>query len=396
MKRALIRRLRVKYAACAAILCTAIALLTGAAPVSAAQSSTAPIETVSVTVAKTTPLTALPRNASPQLRVNCGPALNEYDRTQACGLTALIFTFYNDKLEPIGATIAGLVQYMHLNVRGKDWTEEDTVTSVSSKGETAPIDFTMTAVCGSPCVASAHLSGVLRTGDTGHVSYRDEIGENEYHITDTDYTLPFEAPPFVTIKIPVWNFGLNYRCDNGVAVTGTGCIFPEYKPDLDLSLKKYGAAAAMYLWAQDNMKAHWGAYPNGGKLTRLKDDDQAEKNYEKLCKGFKNIPGIGAPGDKDSCDEFPFAKTYQSGAGALGKEGGAGCVQAYAVRTADTGTEAEQWGDVTIQRRPNLRAPCIRGHIPGKLNSGAGGAYGAFIQNVRLFNAEPFFVIVTA
>lgn len=396
MERALTRLLRVKYMACAAMLCTATALLTGAAPVGAAQSSTAPIETVSVAVGRTAPLTALPNGASPQVRAACGPALNEYDRTQACWLGTLVFTFYNQNRVKVGATTVGLVQYIHLNARGKNWTEHDTVTSVAPRGTTAPIFFTMTAGCGFPCVASAHFGGVISVGDTGHVSYRDDIGEGTYHTTDTDYTLPFSAPPYVTIKIPVWNFGLPYRCDNGVAVTGTGCIFPAYKPDLDLSLKKYGAAAAMYLWAQDNMKAHWGAYPYGGKLTRLKDNDLATKNQKKLCKGFRQIPTIGMPGDRDSCDEFPFAKTYQSGAGALGKAGGAGCVQAYAVRTADTGSVAEQWGNVAIQRRPNLRAPCIRGHIPETLNKGAGGAYGAFVNNQRVFNAEPFFLIVTA
>jgi hypothetical protein len=384
-----------KFLACAVILSCAIALLAGAAPAGVAQASAAPVMTTSVTVGKTTSVTALPVNASPQVRAECGPALNEYDRTAMCWLQAIIFTFFLDG-KPVGTTIVGVVQYIHLNAGGKNWTEHDTVTSVVSRGRTAPVEFKMVAICGSPCVASAHFSGIMRVGLLpGHVSYRDDIPNGEFHTTNTVYRLEWSAAPFIPLNIPVWHSIRSYRCDQGVAVSNTGCVISSYVPALLLSQAQYGASAAMILWAQGHMKSRWGVYPNGTKLTRLKSKAQAKKNRDKVCSAFTDIPGIGAPHDGDSCDEFPFAGTNQSGAGALGTRTGAACVQVYAKRTAHTGSEAAQWNDITVQRRPNLRAPCIRGHIPELLNEGAGGAYGAFVQNARLFDGEAFFVIVT-
>lgn len=104
----------------------------------------------------------------------------------------------------------------------------------------------------------------------------------------------------------------------------------------------------------------------------------------------------GRENDKDSCDEFPFAATNQSGASQLKakKEKGTVCAQLQSVRTAKSGTEAEQWGNVAVIGTPNYSVPCVRGHVTLKLNNSTGGSYRAFIQSQRLFVDDAFWVSV--
>jgi hypothetical protein len=65
-----------------------------------------------------------------------------------------------------------------------------------------------------------------------------------------------------------------------------------------------------------------------------------------------------------------------------------------------TGNEAADWAIVAvlpIGRPFNTAAPCVRGHIPDRLNGNLGGEFGRFVlSGERLLDRDPFWVSVTA
>lgn len=401
MKHAFTGRWRVRLlVSAAAIACSAITLLTGAVPAGAAQQSRPQGKTVAVSY-KTVPVSAFGTNkrAAAAVSALCAPGLNEYNRTQACWGVTITFTFLQNG-SPVGTLVVGMVQYMPLNANGRTWTEHDTVVEAVPAGETAPVDVKLVASCGSPCHASAHLTGVIRVGLTGTVNYTDDIGTGRDHITNTHYVLDYDAPPFIPLTTVAWNSPIKYRCDNNLAgIAGPGCVFYEFTPTFIVSRAQYGAAAAFIQWAQQNMSAHWGLRGRGKPLTRLAGTAAASKNRAVICgRAWRPFGPWVADGGKvrvsDSCDEYPFAATNQSGGGSV--PNGAACAQLEAVKTNDKGgTPAKIWTTVKPIGNPNHNAKCVRGHIPLTLNTAVGrDAYKAFIKAQRLLNNDPFWLAV--
>jgi hypothetical protein len=333
----------------------------------------------------------------PAISVPCSPGANEYDRTQLCTKSALTFTFINGTT-PIGSTVAVLYQYSDLSATRTSWTEYDTVSSVTSKGTTEPITISLLGTCG-PCTTSGDLFGKLANGLRGTETYSISLGKGHDASGTVKYSLVYSAPKYLPLTFGSSSSPLSFRCDNDVAATGEGCVYPKATPTLVLSIGQAGASAALFQWAQDHMKAHWGLYGKGSPLTRA-SGATGDDNRDVVCDGTFRRQGTvivnGGKNDVDSCDEFPLASTNQSGAGTLKKEKktGAACVQLQSVRTAKTGTEARQWGGVKVIGTPNYGAPCVRGHVPNRLNGSTGGSYNTFIRYQRLFVNESFWVAV--
>jgi hypothetical protein len=218
--------------------------------------------------------------------------------------------------------------------------------------------------------------------------------------------------------------GLYGRCDNGVAVTNTqGCVDEAFTPTLYLSYALYGASVDMVNFSENNIPPYYGNEfsPTPTPLHRLQSTAQQRTNRNVICDGSFTqdaaITAALAPYDDltktppyyetDSCDEYPFAGTYESGAMQTGADGqpkssvttGADCVQGSAMQTGNSGVyEASDWSIInvdptTVTGNPQ---PCIRAHIPLKLNTILGGAYGNFVQNNRLLDKEAFWVWATA
>lgn len=196
---------------------------------------------------------------------------------------------------------------------------------------------------------------------------------------------------------------LDVRCDSQATSTD-GCVDNGFIPTLFLSLIKFGASAAMIQFAQAEMTAHWGLQGVGSPLNYLADKIIQDNNREVICGDgtFVNQgTAIGGDyGDFDSCDEYPFAATYQSGAFNI-SPGGSACAQVEADEgSPGAATEALAWNSVTTLGTPTLSEPCVRGHIPNLLNSMVGGAFGNFVVANRLVDlgenaADPFWVAVT-
>jgi hypothetical protein len=172
-----------------------------------------------------------PKNAGP----SCAPSLNHFDRTEACWTDNLTILVYTEDGELVGEIHFVLIDSLHLRLTSRSFTENLTVHTVSPEGETpAPVSLDLRASCGSPCHATAHFAGVLRTGLSGTVSYDDSIGAGKSHSTRTKYVLDFSAPDFTELTPVVWNSPSQayYRCDDMFSGQGAGCVFPNFAPTL--------------------------------------------------------------------------------------------------------------------------------------------------------------------
>jgi hypothetical protein len=390
-----------------AACCAAITLLAGAVPAGAAQPQRPQGKTVEVAF-KIGPVPALGATQHAAASADCAPSFGTLDRHDSCWGVALTFIFFING-RPVGTTVAALEQSIHLNPGAKrppvTWIEDDTVLGTASRGRTAPIAVTLEASCDKPCHAVAHFRGVLRRGLHGTVDYTDHLAVDEVNKTPTHYKLLWVAPPFAPLNVPHWNSPWAYRCDRALpGIAGPGCVFPEFTPTFTVSRAEFGAAAAMIQWAQVNMSAHWGWQGHGKPLRRLAGP-KIDANRRVICETdfHRFAPWEADHGKvkvKDSCDEFPFAATYESGAmGPFGVKTGAACQQVKAVKTSDTGSEAKIWNAVTpYSKFIRHAAKCVRGHIPLTLNVSLGGntGYRGFIKAVRLLDNDPFWLEVTA
>jgi hypothetical protein len=142
------------------------------------------------------------------------------------------------------------------------------------------------------------------------------------------------------------------RCDNSATIgnIGKGCVYPAATPVFLLSGSAAPASpvhAAFVASAQASLPGNPGSV-SGTPLTRLADTTKANTNRAASCRGFVST------GPTDSCDEYPFASTYQGGA------------------TAATA------------------------HVPGKDNSAGGSKLSSFNQANRVLDGDPFFVQVVS
>jgi hypothetical protein len=179
---------------------------------------------------------------------------------------------------------------------------------------------------------------------------------------------------------------------------------PEFIPTLDISRGTYGAAAAMIAWAQKNLDGHWGLKAKGDPLRRLNNPKAGtpDGNRKVICKRQWTPDPLWHAGSvtiDDSCDEFPFAATYESGAMPPHPvANGAECAQVKAKQTSNTGSNpASLWNDVVVIGTFSPHDKCVRGHIPITLNVDLGRqAYLAFIRSERLIDQDPFWLAVTS
>jgi hypothetical protein len=215
---------------------------------------------------------------------------------------------------------------------------------------------------------------------------------------------------------------LHGRCDNGVAYANKGCVNENYTDTLYLSYAEDGSSADMINFAEWNLPPYYGNQysPTPTPLHRLQDpiligDGNSEGNNREVICGDGSftkdsaITAALAPYDippnyqeTDSCDEYPFNATYESGAMVDGADGnpkpyvttGADCLQVTAIHTGTQGDdEAADWSTVTKPDPGNQ--PCIRGHIPNLLNGHVGSEYSAFTRASRVIDKDPFWVFVT-
>ncbi|MFJ8195108.1 DNRLRE domain-containing protein [Streptomyces sp. NPDC096094] len=229
-----------------------------------------------------------------------------------------------------------------------------------------------------------------------------------------------------------FSWQIDVRCDK-VPSNGTpGCVLAEYVPEYTIHAAKYPAAAA-HIWLiqnkskpsnglgaswQNPLHYHPGHYSNGDPRVASGWDKEASrkvmcaKTQVKRADGwapkklFLNHPKTamhpeiqsGPNPDQISCDEFPFAATYESpglpkdkgGQMPAGKNGGGECIQTVAAKTDDG---SDHLLDDTRYDAPTWDETCGRSSMSKYINSGAMSSFGnTFAPGMRLLDQDEYWV----
>ncbi|MGW5667871.1 NucA/NucB deoxyribonuclease domain-containing protein [Micromonospora sp. NPDC003776] len=185
--------------------------------------------------------------------------------------------------------------------------------------------------------------------------------ERKYGSADTDLT-------FLHLETGItrtWtSIDFQNRCDSEMPETPLegGCVYNEVQPELALdksTASNHREHALFVEQAQHTTPDHFGARhlsqpgEDPKPLQRLTDQDRRDDNREASCDDFVRDPAV----PDDSCDEYPYASTYQ-GANEIG------------------------------------RARTAVGHVPRQSNTNGGSKLTAFYTANRVLDGDPFWVAV--
>ncbi|MER7350443.1 hypothetical protein ABT390_34110 [Streptomyces aurantiacus] len=177
------------------------------------------------------------------------------------------------------------------------------------------------------------------------------------------------------------------RCDNSVN-RFAGCVVPSFTPTLVVP-KKHKEARAFIAVAQASMSTHPGLKGAGKPLHREGSLKESEKNRAVICdstyKAASNTPN-------PTCDEFPFAKSKESGR-RLGVKSGKECQWYWVAEDTVNGKKNSllMWDGLFEAKLPPS-AKCARASMPSIQNKGVGGALGNLTKEERLLNNDPYWV----
>ncbi|MFJ9591020.1 hypothetical protein [Streptomyces acidicola] len=303
------------------------------------------------------------------------------------------FTLRGAQQEVLGTAILYVSSSATLNPRSGAWSEDLVVEAVDFTGQLASLSVAIEVSCTSKCTATSKNPWVGNKAltelgvATGRVSYSNVPAVGVADAATVNYRMTMFQTGTAPVPLPAvnWSNPRTIRCDSALTESGntsTGCALPSVSPELELPLATYGAAGATYDWAQYNLPGKWGRY-SGQPMTRALD---GETRRLKTCGTQSSIPFVRKVDivPDDSCDEFPFASTWQGGT-----DGG---LCAEIVPLLEDGVwniyEADPAKPVTFTE------PCVRGHVPLGVNQLAGTAYSNLIQNQRIIDKDPFYLSV--
>ncbi|GAB6898021.1 hypothetical protein JCM9957A_11110 [Kineosporia succinea] len=320
-----------------------------------------------------------------------------YQRMSYClGGSQITYTEYNrnNPSQILGSAILEVSSSGTLSSRSGRWEEVVTVKLASVKDQVTSLAVAFKASCSTGCTAATPNpwagSRLLSVGQSvsGSVFFEDTPASGGISTVTTSYVATVTQPGTTPLNPDVsWTNPRDIRCDTTFAKnTSTGCAIPSVRASLKLSLAKYGAAAALYGFAQQQFTQHWGA--TDSPLMREANEAVHKQHRNDTCEGGASRPFtyLLANVPDDSCDEYPFAATHEGGSN--------GGLCADIVPLLQNGT----W---RFYQDPNAPAvtfnePCVRGHVPETLNEAAGGALGNNSLNQRVLDLEKFTVAIVA
>ncbi len=317
----------------------------------------------------------------------------QYTRTQGCIRGGYALNVLKNG-EVIGGGNVKIVQEILLDPKSNSfsvWTEFSLpdLAGVSEATLDTYLDTCWaTADCTNTNIGAWDGSTTWADGDAHTAARTDTYSWNS--VANGQSTLGFtwdttwSAPGSTTTANNSWrDQAYNIRCDNQVG-GNTGCVFPAATPTLFLNRGKYPAAAAYYWVMEEMLASHPGSKKYNKPLHRLADDTKANNNRRIICDSTFNPPSAAIG---KSCDEYPFAKSRESGGMTLSS--GNECVQMYATKNPD--------GTYTLNLDSNYPYPswqeiCGRAAIIARQNTDAGGDLGRFTTAMRLLDNDEYFV----
>jgi hypothetical protein len=328
----------------------------------------------------------------------CGNNAWGITRTEECNLNSIHewITFDGETGVPNGTMTYLISQDIRLSTTTSTITESVTFTYAGATGLPVGLPTTVqwTSACGSPCgVNSAPtLSFTLppSLSKTFTVTYRDNPLAQAPDTFSTNYGYIALPAGFVPLNTDTWTSPAPIRCDNNTpSFTNAGCVVPSYVPAVALPLSKYGAAAMNAYVGELYLPGTPGLSDNT-PLTRG-DPANTTANRNATCSGFQPLPAGNSYGVVgDSCDEYPFASSQQSG-GAIGIPGSS-CLEIVPKQDANA-----NWTWIALNTYTNAYPQvCLRGHVNSILNSNVGsGALNPMYTLNRLMIGDRYTVQVT-
>ncbi|MEV0374329.1 NucA/NucB deoxyribonuclease domain-containing protein [Streptomyces sp. NPDC050636] len=251
-------------------------------------------------------------------KVACKLGKQSKNRSSSCFLA---FAPFKLVLKPgnqvIGTGVLGYGNSTELNYKRKTYTQDVNLglveaTDAAISGTLATVTLGCNTPEGNGCKAK-------QTGGGGwqQLPYPTTNTHFTFQVTSDAKSVLYHQPPTkVDIRhITATNTGTTYpgepaqvRCDSEKVGSnqGRGCVNWEYAPTytMDGTDGEIFEVAGHVAWAQRNLKNQWGLRGKGKPLHKLSDEDLQRKNRRKAC-------GNANPGPGQSCDEFPFASTWE-------------------------------------------------------------------------------------
>ncbi|WP_425703233.1 hypothetical protein [Micromonospora sp. DT48] len=300
------------------------------------------------------------------------------------GMT-VTYTLYSDRGAVLGTGVMNVATSMTLSQSSAAWNESVTVKVTGVSGEVKSLDIAFDVACTSTCSATTNRPwpGSRNVGPgasaSGTVTYRSAVasGARDTNIQTKYHMYVTTAGSIPTTPNVYWDSPVQapIRCD--AELSTPGCVIPERRAILEYSVSdpNHGEAAALYQFAQ--------AYLRGwAPLSRTDSEAIRDANRERTCGAGSSDPFVFMPEyvPNDSCDEFPFAGTYEGGTD------GRLCADILPLY------EDGQWVlyEARADKPVTFNEPCVRGHVDVDANSSAGGKYGAFVRNQRVLDTEKF------
>ncbi|MEV4436007.1 hypothetical protein [Streptomyces sp. NPDC049585] len=277
-------------------------------------------------------------------------------------------------------------------VGNTEWEEKVLAAIVQETPKMPRMTIGLRSDCTGPCTGGAAFGGgqavlpAVGKELLTKITYRTTVvkdGEARsqplYHMTGT-----ILAP-----GTPV-NTSLNWqgpwlRCDNKVG-NGPGCADDTHMANVTFHKSQYRAAAVSYEWAQKKLKSA----VTGTKVNPLHRDPKSDESWTKTKRRrtCTNLP-YPFPADpllvpRDSCDEFPFARSFEGG-----KPNNL-CVDILPKEVGGVWDVA----NVRVMRGDPDTAACVRSHVTEEDNEAAGVELAKATRSARIINGEPYFVIV--
>lgn len=303
------------------------------------------------------------------------------------GVVDTVEAFLNGNV--VGIADFTISQNIMLSATSGIFTEDDTIQFTAGVGVLdVPTTVTFDAACTSSSCATLLGSGFAAIAPAESVHFHDayEDTPSGQDPTQTEYTMAVAPPPTYPPAEPVsWGSAATIRCDNQLANLPTGCVLPQYTPALHLSAAVEGAGAVNVAVGEKYVAGTPGA-STSTPLTRLIDPTLQAQYGAAMCGGKTFMPILEIT--DDSCDEYPFKSTQQSG-GAFGLTGPA-CAQAIPYQQGGA-----WYVDFIGNYNPATQYQCLIGHVPLAQNKLVGSHLAAFYSLNRVLNGDAYTIYVT-
>ncbi|MDQ8705448.1 hypothetical protein RCO28_23550 [Streptomyces sp. LHD-70] len=315
-----------------------------------------------------------------------------YTRFDACGRTTLTYTVIDLRTKrPTGRAAFTATQQIKLSHETGRVSTSNTLQLTSARGTAKGL----TAAWGTSCSGGACRADSAWPGPRPMRPGRVQSGTTDHAWTAGVPVQSFRMKSTITIRgtaqvliAPAW-FGtpMKIRCDKTFNLKASpdgksrGCVFPAAAPVLELPLTHEGHANVA--WSMNNLKGHWGWQGRGKPLVRQANKSTQRTNRRMICRDgtWKKDRRVTS----DSCDEFPFAATRQSGgeSGLKGKD----CAE---IRPEN---KNGKWV-IHYVRNVTPSSRCTIGHVPSTYNVSVGGTLSRFYQDRRVIDGEKYWISV--